>query len=180
LVFLNALAWTSRNFSSIFYDFKPLYFNIFILLVFLNAFVWASRNFNSIFVAFYKFLATIKDCQTFKESNKHPSGLIKFPSIKFESGLHRSDSLLSCGLLLPFSCWSLDYTSDTFKWFIWGGNVLRVLIMAILWLKKLSRQFPNNSISLITLHLQNIMIFEKHWGRFGDPGLALNKGGNRK
>ena len=74
----------------------------------------------------------------------------------------------------------LDYTSDTLKLFIWGENVLRDLVMAILWLQKLARQFPNFSISLITLHLQNIMIFEKHRCQFAGPGLALDNGGNRK
>jgi hypothetical protein len=101
-------------------------------------------------------LATFKDGHDLKES-------------QFEKGFSKVG--LSGALL--------DYTSDTYGWFIWGGNAYGVIIMAILWLKKLSRQFLNIIISLITLHLHDFKLFEKLCGRFGELCLALNKYGNR-
>lgn len=107
-------------------------------------------------LAAFDILAAFKDNQLFKEG--------QLPNCLSKMWVFRS---------------LLDYTSDTLRWFIWGGNIHRVPVMAILWLKKLSRQFPKIIISLITLHLQDIMLFEKHRGRFGDLCLALNKAGNR-
>lgn len=102
----------------------------------------------------------------------------------FKGGHCKSVNLINCGLTtLPimglFIGGSLDYTSHTFRWLIWGENAHRVFIMAILWLKRLSRQSINFHISLITLHLQDIMLFEEHWSRFGDLCLSSDKAGNR-
>jgi len=160
-------------------DLKVLNYKDLKILIFTNIIAGLGLIYDSIFIAFFKILTTFKDGQTIKEGQNRLSGLIRLASIKLENGSRKLSSFLASGFMMPLSYKTLDYTSDTFRWFIWGGNVHRVLVMAILWLKKLSRQFPNILITLIILHLQDIMLFKKHWGRFGDLCLALNKAGNR-
>ena len=74
----------------------------------------------------------------------------------------------------------LDYTSNALRRFIWGESAQKILVMAILWLKRLSRQSINFHISLITLHLQDFTLFEEHWSRFGDLCLSSDKAGTRQ
>lgn len=98
----------------------------------------------------------------------------------FKNGHHFKEGQLENDfpIIGPFAA-PLDYTSHTFRWLIWGENAHRVFVMAILWLKRLSPQSINFHISLFTLHLQDIMLFEEHWSRFGDLCLSSDKAGNR-
>lgn len=143
------------------YDFKLLNFNNFILLVFLNALAWTSCNFGSIFVAFFKFLATFKDCQILKDGNKHPGGLIKFPSIKIVSGLRRLDSQLDIEFLLPFGHTPLDYTCSTSRRFLWVRNIQNDHSMPILWpkAKRNNRAMPH--MLLFINYLSNSQFFKR-------------------
>lgn len=119
-----------------------------------------------------KMMATFEILTTFKDGHFSKEG-------------HRKNAVSRTSMIgspLPKSTLFsnlLDYTSDTFRWSIWGRNVHRVIVMAILWLIKLSRQLDNILISLITLHLQAVMLFKKHRGRFRDLCLALNRCGDR-
>ena len=61
---------------------------------------------------------------------------------------------------------TLDYTSDCFGWFIWGGNVLIVGPMAILWLKTMLKGPWNHLMLLIILYLLNFVLFMEFSTRF--------------
>ena len=146
------------------YDFKFLNFCNFILLVFLNALAWTRCNFGSIVVAFFKFLATFKDCQIFKDGNKHLGGLIKFPSIKIVSGLRRLNSQLDIELLLPFGHCPLDYTSNALFRAIWEKTASCSAILAILWPRTTSNNRHLNRILFIIILLTELDAFNRICG----------------